>query len=70
MNTWPGRCRHAMSQTEHEKWNVHNYPGTRQICTECGEPTTFCEEDGLFDEEGNPYCGECYQRPSSNEQER
>ena len=62
MGTWPGGKRHAMSQRDHEKWNAHNYPGTLQICCECDEPTTFCEEDGLFDDNGNPYCRECWDK--------
>ncbi len=59
-NTWPGGYRHAIHQDEHEKWNSQNYPGTLQICMCCDEPTTFCEEDGLFDDDGNAYCTECY----------
>ena len=59
MNTWPGGKRHAMSQAEHEKWNAYNYPGTRQICGECGEPTGFCEEDATWSEDGEPLCSEC-----------
>lgn len=59
MNTWPGGKRHAMGQDEHEKWNVANYPGTLQICHKCGEPTTYCEEDGIFDGDGNAHCGDC-----------
>ena len=58
-NTWPGGYRHAMSQKEHAKWNASNYPGTLQICCECGEPTGFCEDDGIWNEEGEPLCGEC-----------
>jgi len=59
MNTWPGGKRHAMNQSEHERWNAIHYPGTLQICCTCDEPTTFCEEDGYFDEDGEPYCFEC-----------
>jgi hypothetical protein len=39
MNFWP------KGQREHEVWNVTNYPGTRQSCVECYEPTERCEED-------------------------
>lgn len=56
MNTWPGGKRKALSQTEHAKWNANNYPGTRQICTNCGEPTELCEEDGFFNDKGEPFC--------------
>ena len=59
-NTWPGGYRHAMSQTEHEKWNSYNYPGTLQICSECGEPTGFCEEDGIWSKDGEPLCERCF----------
>lgn len=58
-NSWPGGRRHAMSQDQHEKWNSTHYPGTLQLCSDCGEPTTFCEEDGYFDDEMEPYCFEC-----------
>ena len=59
MNTWPGWKRHAMDQSDHEKWNASNYPGTLQICCRCDEPTTFCEEDGIFDDDGEAYCRDC-----------
>ena len=59
MNTWPGGSRHAMDQLEHKEWNENNYPGTKQICCKCDEPTTYCEEDGYYDEEGKPYCFKC-----------
>ena len=58
-NTWPRGKRHAMHQRDHEAWNSSNFPGTLQICCKCGEPTTFCEEDGIFDDDGNPYCRDC-----------
>lgn len=60
-NTWPGGKRHAMSQSDHEKWNAANYPGTLQLCSVCDEPTGFCEEDAIWDEEsGEPLCEACY----------
>lgn len=60
-NTWPGGHKHAMSQDEHEKWNSSNYPGTRQICSVCEEPTGFCEDDGYLDEDTwDPLCRDCY----------
>ena len=59
-NTWPGGYRHAMTQSEHEEWNRSNYPGTLQLCYECGEPTGRCEEDEMTDEDDNPYCQECW----------
>ena len=59
-NTWPGGVRHAMPQHEHEAYNASHYPGTRQLCTKCGEPTGRCEEDAMFDEDGNALCEVCY----------
>ena len=45
-------------------WHLHHnathYPGTRQMCIECDEPTERCEEDS-FDVDGHgPLCRECY----------
>lgn len=60
-NTWPNGHRHAMSQDEHEQWNSSHYPGTRQLCTNCGEPTGRCEEDALYAEGGvGPFCESCW----------
>ena len=61
MNTWPNGFKHAMSQTEHEHWNATNYPGTRQLCSSCDEPTGRCEEDSIYtsDDEG-PLCETCW----------
>jgi hypothetical protein len=61
MNTWPGGKRHAMSQSEHERWNASHYPGTRQLCTECDAPTGRCEDDSLFVDERGPLCEECFE---------
>ena len=58
-NTWPGGFRHAMDQGEHERWNASNYPGTLQLCHICSEPTGRCEEDAIWDDDGNPLCEEC-----------
>lgn len=59
-NSWPGGHRHAMSQIEHEKWNAGNYPGTRQLCSICDEPTGRCEDDTLSVGEDGPFCEKCY----------
>ena len=59
-NTWPGGHRHAITQGEHERWNAENYPGTRQLCESCGEPTGNCEEDSLYLEDDGPLCRACY----------
>lgn len=64
MNTWPGGKRHAMYQSEHERWNATHYPGTRQMCVVCDEPTERCEEDSIYTEEGQgPLCEHCYNGP-------
>ena len=47
------------TQCEHEKFNAINYPGTREICYCCDEPTGNCEEDNTTDCDGNPYCYGC-----------
>jgi hypothetical protein len=59
-NTWPGGYRHAMSQSEHERWNSSNYPGTLQICSVCGEATERCEEDTIWSDDDQPLCVRCY----------
>ena len=50
----------AISQQEHSKINIRNYPGTRQLCCLCGDETEKCEEDGYYDDDGNSYCELCY----------
>lgn len=61
MNTWPEGKRRAMTQEDHDRWNENNYPGTRQLCVKCNDPTGNCEEDALYlDDETGPYCEECF----------
>jgi hypothetical protein len=60
MNTWPNGARRALHQSEHETWNASHYPGTRQLCVECDEPTGRCEEDQMSNEDGEPLCGGCF----------
>lgn len=60
VNSWPGGTRRAILPSEHMAWNASHYPGTRQLCCCCGEPTGRCEDDSLFAEDGNgPCCDEC-----------
>ena len=59
-NTWPGGYQHGMDPRDHEDWNANNYPGTRQLCSQCEEPTGRCEEDEMTDGEGEPLCEYCY----------
>jgi len=52
-----------MSQSDHEKWNASNYPGTLQLCDICDSPTGRCEDDSLYaDDEGEvgPLCEVCW----------
>ncbi len=58
-NTWPDGTRHAMHQSEHEAWNAAHYPGTRQLCIECDEPTGRCGEDAIYVDDHGPLCKEC-----------
>jgi len=58
--TWPGGYRRAMHQHEHEAWNASHYPGTRQICSMCEQPTGRCEEDTIFHPvTEQPICHDC-----------
>ena len=60
MNTWPSGRRHAIHQSVHEAWNAQHYPGTRQMCSLCNEPTGRCEADAIYLEDGSgPLCEEC-----------
>jgi formylmethanofuran dehydrogenase subunit E len=64
MNTWPDGQRRAMTQSEHAEWNRYNDPGTRQVCSQCGEYTERCEEDSMYNEDGEPVCLRCYREMS------
>ena len=51
----------ARTQDDHERINAQEYPGTRQLCFQCGEPTGRCEEDSMMDDSGDgPYCETCW----------
>ena len=58
-NTWPGGGRHPMHQSEHEQWNARNYPGTRQLCSKCGDATGRCEDDTIWSADDQPLCESC-----------
>lgn len=49
----------ALSQNVHEAINARHYPGTRQLCTNCDEPTGRCEEDSMYIEDVGPLCETC-----------
>ena len=51
------------SQSEHERINAAEWPGTRQLCCECGEPTGRCEEDALYLDNLGPLCEACWDVP-------
>jgi hypothetical protein len=60
-NTWTDGHRHEMFQADHERWNASHYPGTRQLCSKCEEPTGRCEDDSLYSEdESGPFCEACW----------
>ena len=50
----------ARSQLEHERYNATHYPGTRQLYSQCEEPTGRCEEDSMFVGDIGPLCEECW----------
>lgn len=60
-NSWPKGYRHAMDQSEHERWNSLHYPGTLQLCVRCDEPTERCEEDSMYADDEGPLCASCYE---------
>lgn len=70
MNTWPGGVRRALTQSEHEHWNANNYPGTRQLCSRCDEPTSRCEEDSIYKGDEGPLCEECGHEQDLDVQDR
>lgn len=39
------------TQSQHRAINRREYPGTRQLCTWCDDPTGRCEDDGIWSEE-------------------
>lgn len=60
-NTWPAGYRHTIHQSDHENWNSTHYPGTRQMCCLCDQPTGRCEEDAMRVESiDGSLCVECY----------
>lgn len=65
MNTWPKGRRHAMYPDEHEAWNARNYPGTRQLCVDCDQPTGRCEEDSMYVGDRGPLCEDCYTKEAT-----
>ena len=60
---WQSR-RFALSQSDHEAINARHYPGTRQLCCTCEQPTGRCEDDTMYCEACNlpQLCEECYDK--------
>ena len=52
----------ARSQAEHQHINADSYPGTREICINCGDPTGKAGkgDDSLYLYDEGPYCQDCY----------
>lgn len=61
MNTWSGGRIRALTQAEHREWNAEHYPGTRQLCSVCEQPTGRCYEDQLLSDKGEPLCKGCHE---------
>jgi formylmethanofuran dehydrogenase subunit E len=57
----------ARTQAQHKAFNATHYPGTRQLCDNCGEPTERCEEDALT-YNGKTLCSFCYDQCLRNEE--
>ena len=59
----------AYTQDEHERINAREYPGTRQLCILCEEPTERCKEDAIYSEDGSegPFCIECWREHAEYE---
>jgi len=54
----------ARTQAEHNSINAREYPGTRQLCIDCEQPTERCEEDAIYNESGyGPLCLDCWRTP-------
>ena len=53
----------ARTQKEHQAINRVEYPGTRQLCAVCNEPTEHCEEDAIYlEDRSGPLCPDCYHK--------
>jgi len=49
-----------LDQSQHRAINAHYWPGTREICAECGEPTgSGGGDESRYNEDGEPVCGDC-----------
>lgn len=55
-------ARRALYQYQHDAINRREYPGTRQLCITCSEPTGRCEDDSLYVLDEGPLCEDCFDR--------
>ena len=62
INDFDSGKRKSFYPAEHERINAVRYPGTRQLCEQCGDETGRCEEDAMHDKYGRVVCGDCYDR--------
>lgn len=60
------------TQAEHKAVNANEFPGTRQLCVRCNQPTDRCEEDSIyldmaFEDQGDldPLCEGCAEECAS-----
>lgn len=56
-----------MYPSEHEAWNRTHYPGTRQLCDKCDQPTGRCEDDTIYTDDYEHLCEECYEEEMKGE---
>jgi hypothetical protein len=62
----------ARYQDEHARINAREYPGTRQLCKRCEQPTDRCEEDAIYlddDGEEGPLYEDCYHSAADGKKE-
>ena len=52
---------------EHDAYNACHYPGTRQLCCQCDQPTGKCEDDTISFGDESPLCEDCYKELNPEE---
>ena len=55
---WEGK---KLDQMTHEQINARHYPGTRELCIECGSPTGRAgkDDDSIYIGDHGPLCETC-----------
>lgn len=57
----------ALSQDTHRQINSRHYPGTRQMCVICDQPTgRTTGEDSMYNGDEGPVCEECHREDSGD----